>query len=1021
MCVALQFEIKRSIRSVFGSSTSGRPRRITSSSSRINERTPERSPGKGVEVSVKRLLLMSGACGVLATAVSVALAQEVSEVAEVVIVTGSYIRGTPEDAALPVDVISSDELEKIGSPTTLELIKSLTISNGVLGDTNQFDSRAQGNEGAGSINLRGLGRERTLVLLNGRRMVTNPFTGSVDTNLIPTAAIGRIEVLKDGAAATYGSDAIAGVVNFITKENFEGLEIGGDYKYIDGSDGDYTANLTWGWKGDSSTLLISGGYQHRSELQVLERDWAFPEFTQSPEGGWSGAGNPHGFVLRSAANTTTGTLRDPNCAALGGVPTGGVLTAPPATFSFPLCNWQYTKYDNLTEDEDRYQIYAQFDQDLGESTRFHIEGLFAETDVPEWKTSPSYAALQAPAGGFYAVPAANPGVQTFITQNPTITTVQGTTAPSSVLMGGGVLLPATAFRPYALGGNPLFGNGPSEGERNYKGYRVSAGLTGEFSDTFGWDVAATYMKEKALRTGRDTVVARLQRALQGFGGPNCSGTTPGAGGCLWFNPFSNGVAGNGVTGAANPAFTGAGDNDNTDLINWMFPEGFTETTNDIVVVDAVLNGQTGWSMGGGNVAWALGAQYRENTRKTELNDLSNLAITPCPNSVDGGPGCAAGQPATGPFVFLGGSFEQDLSQDVYAVFGEMRLPFLESFEAQIAARYEDYGGAVGSTFDPKLSLRWQVFDALALRGSVGTTFRGPPENQLAQGSVTSLQNVAGTFRAVDTFGNPDLEPESATTFNVGMIVRAGGFNASLDYWSFDFDNPIVVEPIGGIVTALFPTGATGANNCGVAAFAGVQSRFTFNGACAAANISRLRVGVVNGAPVKTDGIDSSLQYDLDGVMGGGLVFGLNVTYILGYDIDPTVVEGVTVSPAFDAVGLLNYQTTAVPLPEWKANAYIEYYSGGHNLRVTTNYIDGYTDQRTLAVNPTLGKNIDEYITYDVNYRIELPWQMRLIASVENVTDEDPPFVRLELAYDPFTASALGRIYKLGLTKRFGAD
>jgi len=112
-------------------------------------------------VNIKRALLMSGACGILATAVSTALAQETSEVAEVVIVTGSYIRGTAEDAALPVDVISAEELEKAGAPTTLELLKSLNVSNGVLGDTNQFDARAQGSEGSGSVNLRGLGAERT--------------------------------------------------------------------------------------------------------------------------------------------------------------------------------------------------------------------------------------------------------------------------------------------------------------------------------------------------------------------------------------------------------------------------------------------------------------------------------------------------------------------------------------------------------------------------------------------------------------------------------------------------------------------------------------------------------------------------------------------------------------------------------------------------------------------------------------------------------------------------------------------
>ena len=100
---------------------------------------------------------MSGACGILATAVSTALAQQTSEVAEIVIVTGSYIRGTAEDAALPVDVISAEDLAKQGSPSTLEIIKDLSVSSGVLGDTNQFDARAQGTEGSGSVNLRGFG------------------------------------------------------------------------------------------------------------------------------------------------------------------------------------------------------------------------------------------------------------------------------------------------------------------------------------------------------------------------------------------------------------------------------------------------------------------------------------------------------------------------------------------------------------------------------------------------------------------------------------------------------------------------------------------------------------------------------------------------------------------------------------------------------------------------------------------------------------------------------------------------
>ena len=207
-------------------------------------------------MNIKRALLMSGACGILATAVSTALAQQSSEVAEVVIVTGSYIRGTAEDAALPVDVISAEDLAKQGSPSTLEMIKGLSVSSGVLGDTNQFDARAQGSEGSGSVNLRGFGPQRTLVLVNGRRMVASPFLiGAVDTNFIPLAAVGRVEVLKDGAAATYGSDAIGGVVNFITKENLRGVDVGVDFKQIEDSDGDYSANAAFGWGNERSSTL----------------------------------------------------------------------------------------------------------------------------------------------------------------------------------------------------------------------------------------------------------------------------------------------------------------------------------------------------------------------------------------------------------------------------------------------------------------------------------------------------------------------------------------------------------------------------------------------------------------------------------------------------------------------------------------------------------------------------------------------------------------------------------------------
>lgn len=236
---------------------------------------------------------MSGASiAVLAAIAAMTAGQAAAQDTEVeeVVVTGSFIAGTPEDAALPVSVIGSDELQKQGSPSTVDLLKSIPAVGGVVGESNQFG--AGQTTGSGSVNLRGLGPERTLVLFNGRRMAISPGAISVDTNLIPTAAVGRVEVLKDGAASTYGSDAVAGVVNFITRKNLSGFEVQGNYSLIDGSKGDYGTSVAYGWQGDNGDVLLTAGYRHRSELSTQDRDFAVRSFTDNPQGGWSTFGNP---------------------------------------------------------------------------------------------------------------------------------------------------------------------------------------------------------------------------------------------------------------------------------------------------------------------------------------------------------------------------------------------------------------------------------------------------------------------------------------------------------------------------------------------------------------------------------------------------------------------------------------------------------------------------------------------------------------------------------------------------------
>src|SRR5262245_58051374 len=158
--------------------------------------------------------------------------------AERVVVTGSFIQGTPEDAALPVEVYSQEDLEEQGAPTALEFAKSLSIAGPTTGEAYYFSGAAL--TGSVQYNLRGIGADKTLTLLNGRRMSEN-------TSNIPSAALARTEILKDGAAVIYGADATGGVVNFITRDQFTGFEAKANYKYIDGSDGDYGLSVLGGW------------------------------------------------------------------------------------------------------------------------------------------------------------------------------------------------------------------------------------------------------------------------------------------------------------------------------------------------------------------------------------------------------------------------------------------------------------------------------------------------------------------------------------------------------------------------------------------------------------------------------------------------------------------------------------------------------------------------------------------------------------------------------------------------------
>lgn len=986
----------------------------------------------------KQLLAACGLTALVIGAASPAFAQDGGETE--VVITGSLIAGTPEDAALPVDVIGAEELAKQGNPTTLELVKALPSSSASLGDANQFDSRSQGAEGIATVNLRGLSPQRTLVLLNSKRLATSGNgVPSVDINMLPQAAIGRVEVLKDGAAATYGSEAIAGVVNFITRTNQRGWNVSGSWRFIDGSDGDVDASVSYGHVGENFRVLLAAGFQKRGQLMVKERDWAIRPYAENPQGGWTGGGNPGNFLyLGITPGGTPGAITAP-AADASCVPLGGFVGAD------GRCYNNYSAYDNLVELEKRGQAFVDVEIDVAPNTTFQVTALYGRTTIPHYLTSPSYLLTQPPsaaaaagtpyaaAAGFFAsgyyVPNENPGLVAYRAANP------GTPA------GLGALFPTLLFRPYLLGGNPsTLGDesepGSARGMRKSESFRATAELRGEVAEGLNYNLNFTYHNYYRYIDGYDSFGDRVQRAMLGFGGPNCTGTTPGANGCLWLNPFGNAVPNNPATGAVNTQNNGPANS--AELTDWFFVRSTTAVDTELIVGEASLSGGTGISLPGGEVQFGVGGQYRNTTINGRYGANNNLAQNPCRETpVNGSTAvpCLGNRAPTGALGFLGTNENYDLSGDVWAVYGELQLPVFDTLNLQLAARFEDYGGATGSTFDPQIRARWQVTDWLAIRGGFGTTFRAPPLNVTTDRSVTSLQIIDTTFRPIDVFGNPNLVPESSKNYGAGILLNAGGFSASLDYYRYDLEDALVADPLIAMVNTLFPS--TGGNTC--AANAALAARFTFStGPCTAATarsaISRVKTMWQNGASITTEGLDAVVGYRDNEMFGGAARFAIggSVTYTLQNSISDIFVEGVKVQDGYDGVGLLNYQTTLYPVPEWKGQGYLELGSGPFDARLTVTYIDGLYDQRAdvtsagvFGPNASLGGQrvtggafIDSFTTADLTVQWEITEGISLSGSIYNIFDQDPPFAREDYNYEPFVGNPLGRNFKIGVNARF---
>ena len=1002
-----------------------------------------------------------------------AIAQEpedsLGDIEEEIIVTGTYIKGTPEDAPLPVTTLQRDDLALEGAPTTIDLVKNLSFSQGADGETDQFQAGAGADRA--TINIRGLGPSRSLVLLNGRRTTWSPHAiGAqaqllVDVNMLPSVALQRIEILRDGAAATYGSDAIAGVMNFITRGDFEGFEVTANHKVVADSDGDTEFGAIWGgtFMGDRLDLMTSASYIERSELNIADRDWSLRTYADSPAGGWSSVGRPSVFVPldRWRASPIGGGfggllatgIVDPNCEDLG----GAVTNTLPIPFGDPdslgngtpgiggFCRFQYTAFDNLAEEATRWQWFTEATLALNDATTLSLELLMTDSDVPHWGTSPSYPPNRL-VDENRTIRANNPGLVDMAAKYPDLYGAYascdadycGWSGDGGAQDAAGI--PA-AWQEVAWYYGRYYGqDGPRRGHyRHSELTRFAAALDGDWNDT-GWQLSMTYSSSERESAGGDTMVYRDARARQGLGGFDCERQVPneydadgnlsfslatvqqwaGQGPCRYWIPFSNSMPGshpfvkNGE--ASNPDFNSA--LSNQPLRDYMITTGVGEGETSLLVLEGVLSGEMDFlQMQAGAIDYAAGVQYRSETYESGVATTSfyNGITFPCaagPEMKD----CDTGR--TGLFGFLPPSFPIDDERNIWSAFAEFNLPITDTLEGWLSLRHENYGGQTGATTDPKVALKWQATPSIGMRVSVGSTFRGPTLNQtVASNSSNSLQFVGqtGAFKRIDTRGNPDLTPEEAITINAGLLIDRDGLLTAtdnlfvtVDYWSYDFEKPLVTEPFTNVLALACPGGATDPCDPSSPFF----DRLVFGGNASAADVEIININIVNGPDIKTDGIDFTFRYSLEA--GPGLLsLGLTGTRITSYDI-----SGWEYGDEYDALGRLNYRTPlARTLAEWKGRIWANYQRGALNARWVVNAVDSY--DYLMQGFGTEGK-VDSHVTNDLHVGYEfMEGRLSAIASIINIEDEDPPFMSREMNYDAFTHNPFGRILKLGVTFSMG--
>lgn len=893
-------------------------------------------------------------------------------------VTGSLIRRVEYDSTSPVQVITADTNVSLGQIEAAEFLQTSSIAAGSTQISHQFGAYVtEGGVGAQTLSLRGLGANRTLVLLNGQRpgpAGTRGQVGAFDLNVLPTAVVQRIELLKDGSSSIYGSDAVAGVVNVITRKNIDSPEVSFNFRVpVHGGGEVFNLSAANGWNFDNGSFVLSGEYYKQEPLRLGDRDF----FRCAEDLVWDAQGNRIDRVDRStladtrwggcsATNLYANTVMD----ALFGdrwVPSWDGTTVgnipgyrPRENTSYADSNQaSYTDWLNfpffgdgmVVQDMERQSVYAAADFSFG-AVNWNAELLYNRRKT-------SYEGFRQ----FFPIIAGSPDYGYTYANDPDFI---NTMVPS------GVAQPVMPFR--------------SASNQTVDYIYLNTGLDGLFADTWSWQVNASYSRSDGDYNNLVIDASKTGDWQYSDDAPTINYFDPG---------FLSGERMDELVG-----LVGAWDRGNT--------------VYDQLIFSGVVTGEL-FNVPAGSVAAAIGAEYREF-------------------SIDDQPGAlsAAGM------LWGSSSAQQTKGEDsVKEIFTEVEVPLLrglpgvEALTFNASGRWFDYDSVDGSDSVWKAGLGWQIVPALRLRATKGTSYRAPGLYELYLGNQSGFQgqlaidpcidwgestnpylraNCGASGIPEDYSGAPSsavvysgggqgfLEPETSEAFTTGLIwtPEFAPISIALDYFEITVNDQIAQLGAGAIVGSCYGAEIFPNNFCDM---------FTRNSPTADVEpnkIDDIYASYVNINKQKVKGYDLLMRYEDDFAIGS-LTMESQITYTkedVTQLFDSPLAGGESISDYVGGIGrpkLVGNLVTSLRRGDWTYTWGMDYV---HNTkRLTPLSASGsytYLGWEDAVVDITA----DSRLYHTVSARYDQPkWSM--LAGVRNVFNAKP---------DTVSAAATGSRY-----------